>query len=222
MASLFFTQNKANSRRSRTEHRRAGHAGSWHRQARPTQDQAAQTCAKWDGRTRRLDNACPPGAVKHILSMLWWPDEGWQMADRECQGADGGCQADNECEVSSGGCVGGKNSEPMAQEYPDVPVEEDQEPKKAPNKANLESTQVCESQEIESELTKLAGRKQSQMASGERIMASGREQWPGASESFLVALAVRHTAPPTASATPKSWWSFCQPQSENETTLGCR
>ena len=29
----------------------------------------------------------------------------------------------------------------MVQAYPDVPTEEDQEPKKSPNKANLESTQ---------------------------------------------------------------------------------
>jgi hypothetical protein len=40
-----------------------------------------------------------------------------------------------------GGWVAGNSSEPMAQEYPDVPAEEDHEPKKAPNKANLESTQ---------------------------------------------------------------------------------
>src|SRR5271157_5336663 len=33
------------------------------RQARPTQDQAAQTGAEWDGQTWKLDIACPPGAA---------------------------------------------------------------------------------------------------------------------------------------------------------------
>ena len=46
------------------------------------------------------------------------------------------------CEVNWGGCHEGESSEPMPQAYPDVPAEEDQEPKNAPNKANLESTQT--------------------------------------------------------------------------------
>ena len=33
------------------------------RQARPTQDQAAQTGAEWDGQTWKLENACPIGAA---------------------------------------------------------------------------------------------------------------------------------------------------------------
>lgn len=53
--------------------------------------------------------------------------------------ADGGGRADDEYGVSLGGGVAGNSSEPMAQAYPDVPAEEDQEPKKAPNKANLTS-----------------------------------------------------------------------------------
>jgi len=61
--------------------------------------------------------------------------EEWQMAD-------GGGEVDNEYGVSLGGCVAGNSSEPMARENPDVPAEVAQEPKKAPNKANLESTQT--------------------------------------------------------------------------------
>jgi len=55
---------------------------------------------------------------------------------------DGGQMADDEYWVSLGGCVAGNSSEPMAQAYPVVPAEMDREPKKAPNKANLESTQT--------------------------------------------------------------------------------
>ncbi len=50
----------------------------------------------------------------------------------------------------------------MAQAYLDVPAEKDQEPKKAPKKANLESTQTSSPQKFESGLTGPAGRKQSQ------------------------------------------------------------
>ncbi len=45
--------------------------------------------------------------------------------------------ADDEYGVSLGGCVAGNSSEPMAQAHPDVLAEQDQEPKKAPNKANF-------------------------------------------------------------------------------------
>jgi|SRR5271157_1402605 len=41
------------------------------RQARPTQDQAAQTGAEWDGQTWKLENACPIGAASGE----------WQMED---------------------------------------------------------------------------------------------------------------------------------------------
>jgi len=51
--------------------------------------------------------------------------------------ADGGCQADDECGVSLGGCVAGESSEPMAQEYPDVPAEEDQKPKKGDKQSQI-------------------------------------------------------------------------------------
>jgi hypothetical protein len=50
--------------------------------------------------------------------------------------ADGGGRADDEYEVSLGGCAAGNSSQPMAQAYPDVTAQENQEPKKAPNKAN--------------------------------------------------------------------------------------
>src|SRR5208282_4280346 len=71
-------------------------------------------------------------------------------------------RAGDECGVSLGGCVAGNSSEPMAQGNPDVPAEEDQEPKKAPNKAKLESTQTSSTQKFESGLTGPTGRKQSQ------------------------------------------------------------
>ncbi|MGZ3380084.1 MAG: hypothetical protein ACXVBB_07435 [Isosphaeraceae bacterium] len=67
------------------------------------------------------------------------------------------------CEVNLGGCHEGESSEPMAQADPDVPAEEDQEAKKAPNKANLESTQTSSPQKVESGLTGPAGRKQSHL-----------------------------------------------------------
>jgi|GEM_PF-1536665 len=60
----------------------------------------------------------------------------------ELQMADGGGRADDEYGVSLGGCIADSSSEPIAQAYPDVPAEVDEEPKKAPNKANLESTQT--------------------------------------------------------------------------------
>src|SRR5271166_743479 len=84
------------------------------------------------------------------------------MADGGGQMADGGGRSDDEYGVSLGGCVAGNSSEPMTQAYPDVPAEEDQEPQKAPNKANLESTQTSSPQKIESGSTGPAGRKQSQ------------------------------------------------------------
>jgi len=65
--------------------------------------------------------------------------------------------ADDEYGVSLGSCVAGNSSEPMAQAYPDVHAEEDQEPKKAPNKANLQSTQTSSPQKVESGLTGPAG-----------------------------------------------------------------
>ncbi len=71
--------------------------------------------------------------------------------------------ADDEYGVSLGGCVAGNSSELMAQAHPDVPAERDQEPKKAPNKANLESTQASSPQKVESGLTGPAGRKQSHL-----------------------------------------------------------
>ena len=77
--------------------------------------------------------------------------------------ADGGGRADDEYEVSLGGCAVGNSSQPMAQAYPDVTAQEDQEPKKSPNKASLESTQTSSPQKVESGLTGPAGRKQSHL-----------------------------------------------------------
>jgi len=70
--------------------------------------------------------------------------EEWRVArtSGEWRVAGGGRRADDEYGVSLGGCVAGNSSEPMSQAYPDVPAEVDQEPQKAPNKANLESTQT--------------------------------------------------------------------------------
>src|SRR5208337_3849639 len=124
------------------------------RQAWPTLDRVAQTVAAWDRQTRKLDNACPAGAAGRVAS--------GEMAGGGGQMADGGCRGDDETGVSLGGCVAGNSSEPMPQAYPDVPAEEDQESKKAPHKANLESTQTSSAQKVESGLTGPAGRKQSQ------------------------------------------------------------
>ncbi|MGZ3299551.1 MAG: hypothetical protein ACXWO3_01265 [Isosphaeraceae bacterium] len=86
--------------------------------------------------------------------------------------------ADNEYGVSLGGCVAGNSSEPMAQAYPDVHAEEDQEPKKVPNKANLQPTQTSLPQKVESGLTGPAGRKQSQSRDETEIQR--REDRPAA------------------------------------------
>jgi len=91
------------------------------------------------------------------------PPEEWRVAGGGWQMADGGGRADDDYGVSLGGCVAGNSSEPMAQAHPDVPAEEDREPKKSPNKANLESTQTSSSQKVESGLTGPAGRKQSHL-----------------------------------------------------------
>ena len=120
------------------------------RQAWPTLDRVAQTGTEWDRQTWKPDNACPASAAGRVAG-----------GDRRVAG--GGCRADDEYGVSLGGCVTGNSSEPMAQAYPDVPAEEDQEPKKAPNKANLETTQASLPQKVESGLTSPAGRKQSQL-----------------------------------------------------------
>jgi hypothetical protein len=128
------------------------------REAWPTLDRAAQTGAEWDRQTRILDNACPAGAAGRVAGGEW-------------RVADGGCRADDEYGVSLGGCVVGNSSEPMAQAHPDVPAEEDQEPKKSPNKANLETTQASLPQKVESGLTSPAGRKQSQLLRGGRNQA---------------------------------------------------
>ena len=49
----------------------------------------------------------------------------------------GGQMADDEYGVSLGGYVAGKSSEPMAQEYPYVPAEEDQKPKKGAKQSQI-------------------------------------------------------------------------------------
>ncbi len=92
--------------------------------------------------------------------------------------ADGGGRADDEYGVSLGGCVAGNSSEPMAQAYPDVHSEDDQEPQKAPNKANLESTQALSPQKVETGLTGPAGRKRSQSRGETEIQR--REERPAA------------------------------------------
>ena len=76
------------------------------------------------------------------------------------------------------GCVAGNSSEPIAQAYPDVPAEVEQEPKKVPNKANLESTQLSSHQKVESGSTGPAGRKQSQ--SRDETETQRREERPAA------------------------------------------
>jgi hypothetical protein len=82
------------------------------------------------------------------------------------------------CEVNWGGCHEGESSEPMPQAYPDVPTEEDQERKKAPNKANLKSIQTSSPQKVESGSTGPAGRKQSQSRDETEIQR--REELPAA------------------------------------------
>ena len=92
--------------------------------------------------------------------------------------ANGGKRADDEYGVSLSGRIAGDSSEPMAQVYPDGPDEEDQEPKKAPNKANLKSTQSSSPQKVESGLTGPAGRKRSQSRDDTEIQH--REERPAA------------------------------------------
>jgi len=104
--------------------------------------------------------------------------------------ANGGKRADDEYGVSLSGCIAGNSSEPMAQEYPDGPDEEDQEPKKAPNKANLESTQSSSPQKVESGLTGPAGRKRSQSRDDTEIQH--REERPAAFRKKHAASATRH------------------------------
>ena len=105
--------------------------------------------------------------------------------------------ADDEYRVSLGGCVAGNSSEPTAQAYPDVLAEEDQEPKKAPNKANLESTQRSSPQKVESGLAGPAGRKQNQSRNETKIQR--REERPAAfrkkhKESHKTKLSQKETA----------------------------
>jgi len=88
------------------------------RQAWPALDRVAETGAEWDRQTRKQDNACPAGDVGRVAS------GGGQMAEA------GRMTGDDEYGVSLGGCVAGNSSRPMAQAYPDVPAEEDREPKK--------------------------------------------------------------------------------------------
>ena len=90
------------------------------------------------------------------VSSVYRPEE-WRVASGGGQMADGGCRADDVCGVSLGGCVAVESSEPMAQEYPDVPAERTRNRKKAPNKAKLESTQISASKEVESGLNGQVG-----------------------------------------------------------------
>ena len=79
------------------------------RQARPTQDQAAQTGAEWDGQTWKLENACPIGAASGE----------WQMEDDGGRGRAARAEvsmADDQSEVESDGCDAGKSSEPMPEQ----------------------------------------------------------------------------------------------------------
>ena len=100
----------------------------------------AQTDAEWNGQTWKLNNACPAGAPKHFLSTLSPPDDRWQMANGRWWIAngkgDGGCRADDEWGAQLGGGVGGKNSEPTAQEYTDVPMTRTMSRKRRQTKPN--------------------------------------------------------------------------------------
>ena len=156
-----FMQNKPNSGSSRPRHWRAGDAGSRH---------AEKLGPRWIGRPRLARNGTGrPGYWTTRVQRV--PPEEWRVASGEWRVADGGCRADDEYGVSLGGCVVGNSSEPMAQAHPDVPAEEDQEPKKSLNKANLETTQASLPQKVESGLTSPAGRKQSQLLRGGRNQA---------------------------------------------------
>src|SRR5208282_2867898 len=161
MDSGFFMQNEPNSASSRPRHWRAGDAGSRH---------ADKLGPRWIGWPRLARNGTGrPGNWTTRVQRV--PPEEWRVAD-------GGCRTDDEYGVSLGGWVAGNSSEPMAQEYPDVPAEEDHEPKKAPNKANLESTQTSSLQKVESGLTGPAGRKQSQSRTRRRSSVERSGQPP--------------------------------------------
>jgi hypothetical protein len=114
-------------------------------------------------------------------------ENGGQMAENGGQMAEGELQmADEQCEVEAGGCDEGQSSELTREaslgrgtdtDAADRPGQGDgggqclpgdvTTPQKAPNKANLESEQSPESQELKSETTGAEGRKQSQSSQGE-------------------------------------------------------
>jgi len=179
--------NEPNSGSSRPRHRRAGDAAS------PHADKLGPGWIDWP-RLARNRTGRPGNGTTRVQRV---PPEEWRMADGEWRMANGGKRADDEygvslsgCIVSLSGCIAGNGSEPMAQEYPDGPDEEDQEPKKAPNKANLESTQSSSPQKVESGLTGPAGRKRSQSRDDTEIQH--REERPAAFRKKHAASATRH------------------------------
>ena len=128
-----------------------------------------------DGKSQMADGKCQRA------------DGGGQMAENGGQMAEGELQmADEQCEVEAGGCDEGQSSELTREtslgrgtdtDAADRPGQGDggrkclpgdvMTPPKAPNKANLESEQSRESQELKSETTGAEGRKQSQSSQGE-------------------------------------------------------
>src|SRR5271157_2787351 len=149
MDSGFFMQNKPNSGSSRPRHWRAGDAGSRH---------ADTLGPRWIGWARLARNgAGRPGNWTTRVQRA--PPEEWRVASGGWRRPDGGCRAVDECGVSLDSCIAGNSSEPMAQAYPEVPAEEDRERKKAPNKANLKSTQISSRQKVESGSTGPVGAK---------------------------------------------------------------
>jgi hypothetical protein len=113
-----------------------------------------------DGKCQMTDGKC-----QMAESECRMPSDEWQMAEGGDQMAEGGGRgADDECGVSSGGWAAGESSQPAAQQSLDVPAgaatltpQDDQESKKAPNEAKLETTQNSSSQELESAPTDPAG-----------------------------------------------------------------
>ena len=96
---------------------------------------------------RTLDTLC-----KLRKAELGVGNERGGMADGECPIADAQCQmTDEPCEVESGGC-------------------ELKTPRKAPNEANLVSTQSTDAQRIESEKVDPDGRERSQSAAAGRVV----------------------------------------------------
>jgi hypothetical protein len=147
--------------------------------ANPTwADRAALDTSPEFERHRRYRSAKTRGLLRMIdtLCKVRKVEIGIENGEDGCQAAEGELQvADEPCELEAGGCDEGQSSEPRAngdgarQNLPGNLTT----PQKAPNKANLESTQDTFSQGLESQNGETAGREQSQSRAGRPAVQGG-------------------------------------------------